>query len=134
MGQFEWATAALFMIGKINKDFAEALFSAPIPDDLPPEQQDLYIVRLEELAFPLKKKSINAFEANIDKGKAEKKRNKWLDFSYDELKTYKPEIVEAKYELYTSEAAASMSAVDFGSPKQIQDLPAPTAEPTEGGS
>ena len=113
IGNFEWATAALYMIGKINKDFADALFSAPIPEELNAEQQDVYIVKLEEMGFPLKQKSIDAFETNISKGKEEKTRNKWIDLSYDELKSYKPEITEAKYELFTFAPAVSMPPPAF---------------------
>jgi len=113
LGDFEWATASLHMIGMINKEFAETLFSAPVPADLTPEQQDLYIVKLEEMAFPLKNKAIQAFQTNIDKGASSKIRNKWIDMSYDEIKIYKPEIEEEKYELFSFEATTSLPAPSF---------------------
>jgi TolA-binding protein len=128
IGNFEWATAALFMIGKINKEFADTLFSAPIPEELAPEEQDVYIVKLEEMAFPLKKKSIDAFETNINKGAAEKLRNEWIDLSYDELKSYKPEIVEEKYELYLFDTAAGISMPDFGTTVQSPPPVEPVAD------
>lgn len=127
IGTFEWATAALFMIGKINKDLAETLFTAPLPEELTPEEQDIYIVKLEEMAFPLKEKSISAFELNIDKGAAEKTRNKWIDMSYDEIKSYKPEITEAKYELYEFEIAPSLPSPTFGTPEPPPPPPTPAA-------
>jgi len=113
MGNFDWASAALFRIGLICKNFAQALFSAPVPEDLTPEEQDIYIVKLEDMAFPIESKAIEAFEKNVEKATEARYRNEWIDKTYDELSSYKPDLVETKFE----RAVAGESEILFDFPE-----------------
>ena len=67
LGNFEWATASLYRLGEINKMFSEELFNAPIPDGLTPEQEDMYVVSLEDRALPIQDRAIEAYTTNIEK-------------------------------------------------------------------
>jgi TolA-binding protein len=101
-GNYQWATAALHMIGVINQDFSESLLKAPVPKDLPPEQQDEYIFKLEEIAFPIKNRALEAFKQNVAKGVSERVVNEWIVKSYLELKKLEPQAVEPKFEKTTA--------------------------------
>lgn len=98
-GNYEWATAALHMLGIINQDFSDALLNAPVPEDLPPEQQDEYVFKLEEIAFPIKNRALEAFKQNFQKGINERAINEWIIKSYGELKRLEPTTAEPKFEV-----------------------------------
>ncbi|MCB1152114.1 tetratricopeptide repeat protein [bacterium] len=136
---FEWFTAGLHMIGMINREFSESLFTAPVPDGLTPEQEDEYIIKLEDIAFPIKEKAAEAFQKNVDKGRAERVRNKWIDQSWAMAKLYDPKIEEDKFEEPVFDGQVAFAGAKFAlEPKakaapaveEVPDLPAePAAEP-----
>lgn len=116
IGNFEWATASLYKIGMINKIFADALFNAPVPEGLTPEEEDIYIVSLEDKAFPIQNRAIEAFEANLNRAASFRYRNEWVDMTYEELKKFKPDLVEQKFELTTPD----ISDVLYDYPEMVQ--------------
>ncbi len=132
-GNYKWATAALHMLGMINQDFSDALLNAPAPEDLPPEQQDEYIFKLEEIAFPIKNRALEAFKQNVNKGINERQVNEWIVKSYEELKVLEPQTAEPKFEMVidVDSPAFTLAPVDLKLPT------VPTAAPAAdqpGGS
>jgi TolA-binding protein len=99
LGNFDWASAALYRIGMIDKEFADSLFHAPVPEGLTPEEEDAYVVSLEDKAFPVESRAIEAFTTNVQKAAQFRYRNEWIDLSYDELRKYKPEDKETRFEI-----------------------------------
>ena len=99
LGNFDWASAALYRIGMIDRDFADSLFHAPVPAGLNPQEQDAYIVSLEDKAFPVESRAIEAFTTNVQKAAQFRYRNDWIDKSYDELRKYKPESKDQMFEI-----------------------------------
>ncbi len=89
---FEWFSAAAYMIGMINREFSRSLFTAPVPEGLSPEQEDQYITKLEEIAFPIEQKAKDTFMQNVQKGNQERARNKWIDMSSTCSTSTKPTI------------------------------------------
>lgn len=127
-GNYKWATASLHMIGIINQEFSEALLTAPVPEDLPMEMQDEYIFKLEEIAFPIKNRALEAFKQNVQKGIDERQINDWIVQSYLQLKKLEPQTVEPKFEVpgATERPAFALAALDA----QIPPMPAaPTTMP-----
>jgi TolA-binding protein len=139
-GNYRWATAALHMIGVINQDFSESLLKAPLPKDLPPEQQDEYMFKLEEIAFPIKNRALEAFKQNVQKGINERLVNEWIVKSYLELKKLEPQTVEPKFEKALGGEAPSLAQADIdptlpapAAPPPGAVTPPPGAAPTTGG-
>ena len=57
-----WTAAGAYRIGQMYKDFADALYEFPIPEDLPEEYIDEYRAVIDEAAFPLQEKALIAFQ------------------------------------------------------------------------
>ena len=90
-------------------ELADALFNDP---SLTPEQEDEYIIKLEDIALPIKKRAIESFEKNARKGIEERVRNKWIDKSCAMIKKYKPKFKDQKFEepvLGTQEAFSGLT-------------------------
>ncbi len=67
MGQGEWGIAALFMIGEVDRDLAEAILESPTPPNLTEDQAKIYRAGLEDTAFPLIDTAAEAFEQALAK-------------------------------------------------------------------
>ncbi len=128
-GNYKWATAALYMIGVINQDFSDALLSAPAPKDLPAELRDEYMFKLEELAYPIKNRALEAYKQNVQKGINERLINEWIVKSYIELKKLEPNTPEPKFEQSTINDMPSMSFADIDT-----TLPELAPQPTAPGA
>jgi len=136
-GNYHWATASLHMIGVINQDFSESLLTAPVPKDLPQEQQDEYIFKLEEIAFPIKNRALEAFKQNVTKGINERLINEWIVKSYQELKKLEPATKEPKFELVNGgdSPAFVISDIETSWPEPAPPPPSPSlAPPAPGGA
>jgi len=128
MGNLDWALAALYMLGMINKEFADALFQAPQPKDLKPEEQDEYTVKLEDMAFPIKSRAIEAFKTCIDQAATKGVWNEWVEKATDEYKIIKPDApAPLKFEIYATTPGVSIAIPDFVFQKSKQPLPTPEA-------
>jgi len=128
-GDYNWATAALHMLGMINQNFADMLLQAPMPSEMNEEQQEEYIYQLEEIAFPVKARALEAFKQNIEKGIKEHRVNEWITASYDELKKIEPDAVEPKIEMLSSTSAPAFAVTGIN-PK-LPAAPA-SAAPSSG--
>ncbi len=67
MRQGEWGIAALFMIGEVDRDLAQAILESPTPPQLTEDQAKLYRAGLEDQAFPLIDTAATAFEQALAK-------------------------------------------------------------------
>jgi len=131
-GNYTWATASLHMIGMINQEFSDALLTAPIPEGLSQEQADEYMFKLEEIAFPIKNRALEAFKQNVKKGIDERLINKWIIASFVELKKIEPNAVEPKFEEVTASDTSAMALPDLDPtlPKPPSTVPTtPTGTP-----
>jgi hypothetical protein len=117
------------MLGMINQNFADMLLQAPMPSEMNEEQQEEYIYQLEEIAFPVKARALEAFKQNIEKGIKEHRVNEWITASYDELKKIEPDAVEPKIEMLSSTSAPAFAVTGIN-PK-LPAAPA-SAAPSSG--
>jgi TolA-binding protein len=60
-GDMEWASAALYRIGDMYAQFAQAIYNAPLPRGLDSEEKEVYRQELQSLAFPIEDKALTAF-------------------------------------------------------------------------
>ena len=65
--QGEWGIAALFRIGTIYGSFADALNDAPCPTKLDEDQCMIYKFGLQDRAYPLIDKAVEAFSSARNK-------------------------------------------------------------------
>ncbi len=63
IGAAEWTTAALYQIGVTYESFSKALLSAPPPDNLSAEEQELYQQAIDEFVVPIEERSLEAYES-----------------------------------------------------------------------
>ncbi len=63
MGVAEWTTAALYQIGFTYESFAQALLNSPPPDNLSPEDKELYAQAIDEFVIPIEENGIEAYES-----------------------------------------------------------------------
>lgn len=66
-GSADWGIAALTRIGMMYQDFARNFIESPDPLGLDEDQLIMYRSELENRAFPLEEKAIEAFEKALDK-------------------------------------------------------------------
>jgi len=93
-GDIEWGVAALYMLGQINKHFAEALFTAPIPEGMKQEEIDAYKFVLEEQAFPIEDRAVKAFQACVNKAQEKRIWNQYVELAYKALLDYGQKVKE----------------------------------------
>ncbi|MCZ7585314.1 MAG: hypothetical protein M5R36_19360 [Deltaproteobacteria bacterium] len=80
------------------------------------------MIKLEDIAFPIKAKAMEAFEKNVQKGLEENVRNSWVDASARMLKLYKPTFVDKKFG-----DASLMTKESFSGASFILETPSPPA-------
>ncbi len=73
----EWATAALFKIGRSYELFAESLRQAPVPTGLSPDEQQSYREQLETFVIPIEDKALEAYEGGYRKALELQIYNDW---------------------------------------------------------
>jgi hypothetical protein len=113
IGQGDYGIASLYRIGVIYQHLAQAIFDTQCPKRLTEDQCMIYQAALQEKAFPLEEKAIEAYEKALAKAYELGLYNDWLAKAQDALKTYEPgrfpEIHE--YELIASEATVEPPAL-----------------------
>lgn len=132
-GSADWGICALNRIGLGYTDFARNLFDAPIPPGLDMDQQDLYRTLLEEKAFPLEEKAIEAFEKALDKSYELSVYNSCTIEAQDQLLKFKPnafgKIHEVRYfgsEFFiTAPAATALLEEPMEEPARRRPIAAP---------
>lgn len=89
-GDAEVGIEALFRIGKSYQKFSSALFSAPVPKNLNPEELDLYQTELEKRAQPIEEKAIEAFKEALEKSYKLAILTPYTMLAYEQLSQYRP--------------------------------------------
>lgn len=92
LGDPEMGVAALYYLGLSYQDFSQALFRAPVPASLSPEEVQMYQVELQNRAMPIEDQSIEAFEKALNKGYELDVYSEWTRKSYEQLSQYKPSL------------------------------------------
>ncbi|HLG19238.1 MAG TPA: tetratricopeptide repeat protein [Bdellovibrionota bacterium] len=90
-GDAEMGVTALYQIGSIYQNFSKALFNAPVPKELNPEQVQLYQQELANRAAPIEEKAVEAYEKAIAKAYELDVYNDWTDKAYERLTEFKPD-------------------------------------------
>ncbi len=90
IGSGDWGIAALTRIGMINQDFARNFVESPAPPGLDFEQLEMYRSELENRAFPLEEKAIEAYETALAKSYELNIYNEFTLAAQDALNRFKP--------------------------------------------
>lgn len=106
LGDPEMGIAALHYLGLSYQDFSQALFRAPVPPSLSPEEVQMYQVELSNRAMPIEDQAVEAFEKSLKKGYELDVYSEFTRKSYEQLSQYKPsqyppqrgEIIRGEYE------------------------------------
>lgn len=109
VGAGDYGIASLFRIGQMYQQLAKAIFDTPCPKKLDEDQCAIYQAALQEKAFPLEEKAIEAFDKGLAKAYELGLYNDWLAKSQDALKTYEPGRFP---EVHTYELIASESVFE----------------------
>ena len=90
IGAGKYGIAALCRIGMAYQEFAKALFAAPIPPNLTEDQREIYTAELQNQAFPIEEKAIEAYEKSVAKSFELGVYSKWTLKAQELLTTYQP--------------------------------------------
>ena len=135
VGSGDWGIAALTRIGMMYQDFSRNFLDSPDPPGLDFEQLMMYRSELENRAFPLEEKAIEAYETALQKSYELNVYNEFTLASQDALNRFKPgeygEIREVKFtgsEFFSGAPAATSVDATFGSAYE-KAVQADAAEP-----
>lgn len=98
IGDAEWAIAALYKIGRGYQLFSEALFESPLPQGLTGKAAEEYKAQLEDQAFPVEEKAIEAYERGLKKAVELGAYGIWTERILNQLRAYRPSIYPAVQE------------------------------------
>ncbi len=90
LGNGDYGIAALTRIGLAYNDLSKALFDAPVPAGLSEEQREIYQSELQNQAFPVEEKAIEAFSTALQKSRELHLYNDWAQVAQDRLAGFKP--------------------------------------------
>ncbi len=128
-GSGDWGIAALARIGMGYQDLAQNFLDAPTPKNLNADQQEMYKSVLQEKAFPLQDKAIEAFEKALAKSYELSVYNQWTLDAQNDLLKFKPDAYQAVHEVpyFGSEffIVASPEKTLQETPKVVAPPPAP---------
>lgn len=85
-----WTLPALTRLGLVYRDFAQKLLDSPDPPELGADELDLYRAELENQAFPLEEKAIQALETAIAKAFELTRYDAWLIAAEEALEAIRP--------------------------------------------
>jgi hypothetical protein len=90
IGNADYGIASLARIGMAYHDFSKALFDAPVPPGLTDEQREIYLSELQNKAFPIEEKAIDAYEKTLQKAQELHVYTEWTTRAQDRLAQFKP--------------------------------------------
>ncbi len=90
IGNGEYGIAALTRIGLAYGDFSQNFLDSPDPKGLDEDQLGMYRSELENRAFPLEEKSIEALDKALAKSYELSVYNEWTLLAQDKVNKYKP--------------------------------------------
>jgi tetratricopeptide (TPR) repeat protein len=90
VGDGEYAIAAATRIGLAYADFAQNILDSPDPKNLDPELLEMYRAELENRAFPLEEKAMEAFEKATAKAYELNLYGEWTLLAQERINKYRP--------------------------------------------
>lgn len=107
IGAGDYGIASLYRIGRVYQDLAEGIYDSQCPRRLTEEQCMIYQSALQERAFPLEERAIEAYDKAIAKAYELGLYNEWLIKTNEALQVYQPQRFPKKreFDLIASEAA-----------------------------
>ena len=110
IGQGDFGIASLYRIGKMYQHLAQALFNSPCPKKLDEDQCFFYQGALQEKAFPLEEKAVEAFDKALAKAYELGLYNEWLTKTQDAMISYEPDRFPEihTYDLIASETVSAV--------------------------
>lgn len=72
-----WTSASAYRIGQMYKEFSDALYNYPIPEELPEEYVDEYRAQIDEFSFPLQEKALKGFQKALSLALELNAYNEW---------------------------------------------------------
>jgi hypothetical protein len=136
----DWSIAAFYRIGLLRQVFAQRLYDIPMPKSLTLEEQDIYLVKIEETAAPIEDEAVKRFEFAYQKARQFRVSNQWTAQILKSLNQYKP----SEYPTFKKEKRLEVKGLrttsQFILPKKAKDLiksdqstsPAPSSNSQEG--
>jgi len=132
----DWNIAAFYRIGLLRQLFSKALYNIPLPKGLSPEEEDIYVTQIEEIAIPIEDDAVQRFETAYQKAREFRISNEWTRKVLLSLNQYKP----AEYPTFKDEKRLELRELFTTSqlllPSKARELlkgaPQPTQEETKG--
>ncbi len=90
IGNGEYGIAALTRIGLAYGDMSQNFLDSPTPKGFDEDQTDMYRTALEEKAFPLEEKALEALDKALAKSYELSIYNEWTLLAQDKVNKYKP--------------------------------------------
>ena len=90
LGQGDYGIASLYRIGQVYQQLAQQIFDTRCPKRLTEDQCMIYEAALQEKAFPLEEKAIEAYDKALQKAYELGLYNDWLAKAQEALKVYEP--------------------------------------------
>lgn len=90
IGNGTYAVASLYRIGSVYQHLAQALQSSRCPAQLSTDECSVYQSALQDKAFPLEEKAVEALHRALSTAYELGMYNTWLTRAQDALKTYEP--------------------------------------------
>ncbi len=132
IGDGEYGIAALTRIGLAYADFAQNIVDSPDPRGLDEEQLDMYRSELENMAFPLEEKAIEALEKATDKAYELNIYNEWTLLAQDRINKYRPGFYAKAVPVQSFQGSEFFVTApvqkSFQTAKVAQPAPAPSQE------
>lgn len=128
----DWTFAGYFRIGNIYQEYAKTLYSAPVPDSLTEEEEDLYMTELEDAGLRYENTAIERYETTLAKARELKVTNEWTRRALESINKYKPaEYPLLKQEKQVLEFSAVGAALPDAKPGEGVERPEEIEEPED---
>ena len=77
----EWTTAAMYKMGKLFEEMANAMINAPLPEGLSEEEVVEYSFAMKKQYTPLQQSALKMYKTNIELAQKNKLSNQWITLS-----------------------------------------------------
>lgn len=89
VGHTGWATAAGYRIGSLYEILYTQLMEVPVPEELSPEAQEIYVEELQGRVSVLVVKAIRVYEMSLEMAERVGERNEWVERTNQSLERMK---------------------------------------------
>ena len=130
----DWSIAAFYRIGLLRQVFAQRLYNIPMPKGLTLEEQDIYLVKIEETAAPIEDEAVKRFEFAYQKARQFRVSNQWTEKILLSLNQYKPSEYPTFKKEKRLEVRKLLTTSQFILPKEAKELLDKSKDPTKSNS